>query len=158
MALCEGNPPVISGFPAQRPVMRSFDVFFAVHQNKRLSEQSKPRWFATQLRSLWHHCNGLGESLSTLNHGYAIMVMHYGLTRGVGIYAYFQNHRPSPCAAQTVDKCLLIGLCNVDCETVYLHCMPPEVVTHWRRTSGWCQLGLQRSCTYRMKYTHREWQ
>ena len=26
--LCEGNPPVNGGFPAQRPVTRSLDVFF----------------------------------------------------------------------------------------------------------------------------------
>ena len=28
LACCEGNPPVTSGFPSQRPVTRSFDVFF----------------------------------------------------------------------------------------------------------------------------------
>ena len=26
--LCDGNPPVTGGFPSQRPVMQSFDVFF----------------------------------------------------------------------------------------------------------------------------------
>ena len=29
-ALCEGSPPVTSGFSSQRPVTRSFDVFFDV--------------------------------------------------------------------------------------------------------------------------------
>ena len=28
LALCEGNPQVTGGFPSQRPVTRSFDVFF----------------------------------------------------------------------------------------------------------------------------------
>ena len=28
LALCEGNPPVTGGFPSQRPVARSYDVFF----------------------------------------------------------------------------------------------------------------------------------
>ena len=28
LALCEGNSPVVGEFPAQRPVTRSFDVFF----------------------------------------------------------------------------------------------------------------------------------
>ena len=28
LALCAGNSPVISEFPSQRPVIRSFDVFF----------------------------------------------------------------------------------------------------------------------------------
>ena len=28
LALCEGNSPVTGEFPSQRPVTRSFDVFF----------------------------------------------------------------------------------------------------------------------------------
>ena len=28
LALCEGNPLVTGGFPSQRPVTRSFEVFF----------------------------------------------------------------------------------------------------------------------------------
>ena len=34
LALCEGNPPVICGFPSQRPVMQSFDVLFDLHLKK----------------------------------------------------------------------------------------------------------------------------
>ena len=37
-ALCEGNPLVTSGFPSQRPVTRSFDVFFDLRLNKYLSQ------------------------------------------------------------------------------------------------------------------------
>ena len=40
VALCAGNPPVTGEFPAQMPVTRSFDVFFDLRLNKRLSEQS----------------------------------------------------------------------------------------------------------------------
>ena len=39
-ALCTGNSPVISGFPAQRPVTRRFDVFFDLRLNKQLSKQA----------------------------------------------------------------------------------------------------------------------
>ena len=35
LALCAGNSLVTGEFPAQRPVTRSFDVFFDVHLNKR---------------------------------------------------------------------------------------------------------------------------
>ena len=35
-------------FPAQRPVTRSFDVFFDLRLNKRLSKQSRGWWFETQ--------------------------------------------------------------------------------------------------------------
>ena len=40
LVLCEGNPPVTGGFPSQRPVMCSLDVFFDLHLNKQLSKQS----------------------------------------------------------------------------------------------------------------------
>ena len=36
LAICAGNSPVPDEFPAQRPVTRSFDVFFDLHPNKRL--------------------------------------------------------------------------------------------------------------------------
>ena len=39
LAICAGNSPVSGEFPAQRPVTRSFDVFFDLCPNKRLSKQ-----------------------------------------------------------------------------------------------------------------------
>ena len=54
--LCEGNPSVICGFPSQRPVTRSYDIFFDVHLNRQLSKQSKSR--ETSWHSLWRHCYG----------------------------------------------------------------------------------------------------
>ena len=38
LAICAGNSPVPGEFPAQRPVMRSFDVFFDLRLNKQLGE------------------------------------------------------------------------------------------------------------------------
>ena len=40
LAIWAGNSPVTDKFPAQRPVTRSFDVFFDLRLNKRLSKQS----------------------------------------------------------------------------------------------------------------------
>ena len=57
LALCVGNSPVSGEFPSQRPVTRSFDVFFDLCLNKRLSKQSWNWWFETPSRSLWRHCN-----------------------------------------------------------------------------------------------------
>ena len=59
--LCEGNPTVTGRFPSQRPVMRSFDVFFDLRRTKRLSKQWRRRWFETPSRSLYHHCNDSGN-------------------------------------------------------------------------------------------------
>ena len=52
-----GNSPVTGGFPAQRPVTRSFDVFLDLRRNKRLSKQLWGWWFETLSRPLWRHCN-----------------------------------------------------------------------------------------------------
>ena len=57
LALCAGNSPVPGEFPAQRPVTRSFDVFFDLRLNKRLSKQPWGWWFETTPCSLWRHCN-----------------------------------------------------------------------------------------------------
>ena len=40
LAICAGNSPVTGEFPSQIPVTRSFDVFFDLLLNKRLSKQS----------------------------------------------------------------------------------------------------------------------
>ena len=42
-------------FPTQRPVTRSFDVFFDLRLNKRLSKQPWGWWFETPSWSLWRH-------------------------------------------------------------------------------------------------------
>ena len=66
LTICAGNSPVtgefptspVTGeFPTQRPVTRSFDVFFDLRRNKRLSKQSWGSRFGTLSRPLWRHCN-----------------------------------------------------------------------------------------------------
>ena len=53
LAICAGNSPVPGEFPAQRPVTRSFDVFFDLRSNKRLSKLVI--WGA--MCPLWRHRN-----------------------------------------------------------------------------------------------------
>ena len=57
LAIWAGNSPVTGEFPAQRPVSRSFGVFFDLPLNKRLSKQSWGWWFETLSRPLWRHSN-----------------------------------------------------------------------------------------------------
>ena len=63
MALSNGNICRVTGplwtgeFPSQRPVTRSFDVFFDLRLNKRLSKQSWDWWFETPSWSSWRHRN-----------------------------------------------------------------------------------------------------
>ena len=44
-------------FPTQRPVTQSFDVFFDLRLNKRLSKQPWSWWFETPSWSWWRQCN-----------------------------------------------------------------------------------------------------
>ena len=57
LAICAGNSLVPGEFPTQRPVTRSFEVYFDLRPNKRLSKQSWGWWFETQSRPLWRHRN-----------------------------------------------------------------------------------------------------
>ena len=47
-------------FPTQRPVTRSFNVFFDLGLNKRLNKHSCGWWFETLSWSLWRHHNDIG--------------------------------------------------------------------------------------------------
>ena len=59
LAICAENSPVPGEFPAhtERPVTRSFDVFFHLCLNKRLNKQSWGWWLETPSRPLWRCCN-----------------------------------------------------------------------------------------------------
>ena len=59
LAICAGNSPVPGEFPTQRPVTRSFDVFFDLRLNKRLGKQSWRWWFETLSCPLWCHRNAM---------------------------------------------------------------------------------------------------
>ena len=60
LAICAGNSPAPSEFPAQRPVTRGFDVFFDLHPNKRLRKQRWGWWFemppcpSRRHRNVWY--------------------------------------------------------------------------------------------------------
>ena len=56
-AICAGNSPVPGEFPTQRLETRSFDVYFDLRPNKRLSKQTWGWWFETPSRPLWRHRN-----------------------------------------------------------------------------------------------------
>ena len=63
LTICAGNSLVTGESPAQRPVTRSFDVFFDLHLNKPLSKQWWGWWFETLSRSLCRHCNDTAPRL-----------------------------------------------------------------------------------------------
>ena len=62
LAICVGNSPV----PAQKPVTQSFDVFFDLHPNKRLSKQWWGWWFEMLSCPLWRHRNEVAVSVKQM--------------------------------------------------------------------------------------------
>ena len=96
LGLYEGNSPVTS----QRPVTRSFHVFFDLHLNKLPSKRSRCWWFKTPTHSLWRHyikkhrnqwiCNVHAEA-SYFETG----VIHY--TDVIMGTLPSQNHQPHDC-------------------------------------------------------------
>ena len=57
LAICAGNSPIPSEFPTPRPVKWSFDVFFDLRLNKRLSKHTWGWWFEMLSCPLWRKCN-----------------------------------------------------------------------------------------------------
>ena len=64
LAICAGNSPVPGEFPTQRPVTRSFDVFFDRRLNKRWNKQSWGWWLGTLSCPLWRHRNDESPHIS----------------------------------------------------------------------------------------------
>ena len=82
LAICARNSPVPGEFLAQRPVTRSFDVFFDLRLNKRLNKQSLVIWNAIVpiITSLLCSFIGLRTSISYSQHlpGDIIFTGHVG--------------------------------------------------------------------------------
>ena len=57
LAICAGNSPVPGELPTQRPMTWSFDVFFDLRPNKRLSKHWWGWWLEMPSCPLWRHCN-----------------------------------------------------------------------------------------------------
>ena len=68
LAICAGNSSVPGELPAQRPVTRSFDVFFDVRLKRRLSKRSWCWWFETLPCPLWRHSNGTVNLMAAMLH------------------------------------------------------------------------------------------
>ena len=129
LALCAGNSPVTGEFPAQRPVIHSFDVFVDLRMNKRLNKWPRRRWFETPSRLLWRHCNE--DMLAVTWHGnnyyYYPFLIHSCTIYGVSCISDIAN-------------CICTHN-NITCE----RCIEVAILV-----CGWCQ-----AITSKSKYQRR---
>ena len=72
-------------FPTQRPVTRSFDIFFDLRPNKRLSKQSWGWRFETLSRPLWRRCNVDQRNVPYLCLSYCLLQRHIKYIKHVRI-------------------------------------------------------------------------
>ena len=146
LTLCEGNSSVTGEFPSQRPVTRSFDVFFDLRLNKRLSKQSWGWWYETPSCPLWRHCDEIrliplingqyNTSLSThWSLGYVIVIQK------VHFPNWFQELIPwalpvklvlGDCHHAVDDKLTLVQV-MVWCCQLYKRIRRLVLLTHWGR-------------------------
>ena len=111
LAICAGSSPVTYEFLAQRPVSQSFDVFFDLRPNKRLSKQSSGCWFETPSCPLWRHCNVMLRCCH-INYGVHIKVMTVTYATVVTLavhwwkYLLFQQTRKHKVVYTSGDKSL----------------------------------------------------
>ena len=109
LAICTGNSPVTGEFPAQRPVMRSFDVFFDLHLNKQMSKQWWGWWFEMPLCPLYD-VTVLRRTLFIL-HGQYHGCWRHGLGEFI-VLAYFSIFQPELTRQETPE--LRLGSCPCD--------------------------------------------
>ena len=117
-------------FPTQRPVTRSFDVFFDLPLNKRLSKQPWGWWFETPSWSLWRQCKVLRyflmfghlPDLNNSKHRAILKPIHHCLFSRVYHIKYILLFVSSvifeldsdeiPCQIVTMLPCVLYVSCN----------------------------------------------
>ena len=88
LAICAGYSPVPGEFPTQRPVTQSFDVYFDLHPNKRLSKQWWGWRFETQSCLLWSHRN----AFSVVNQKKLLKTFQYRWIKTM-IFSWFINRQ-----------------------------------------------------------------
>ena len=89
LAICAENSPVSGKFPAQRPVTRSFEVFFDLRLDELLSKHSWCWWLETPLCPLWRHSNDTRQQGLTTRWGRDKMAAIFQ----TAFWIYFLGHQ-----------------------------------------------------------------
>ena len=92
LALCEENSPAIGEFPSQRPVTRSFDVFFDMPEQTAEQTIAAPVIWDVIALSMWRHCN-VNEKQT--RHRYIVHItidVHNTTVNAVAQYITLQIH------------------------------------------------------------------
>ena len=79
LALCEGNPPITGGFPSQRPVTQSFDIFFDLpEQTAEQTIEAPVIWDSIAPFMTPRYVNNIVHSVSTMLNHLGLFHSHQG--------------------------------------------------------------------------------
>ena len=129
LAFCAGNSPVTGEFPTQRPVTRSFDVFFDLCLNKRLCKQSWGLWFETPSRSLWRQRN----DHVWIRRGFAkppFGVMTW-VSNCIQYFDFGRNYCPTPLAHWGRDKMAVVSQTTLSNAFSWMKMLEFRLRFHW---------------------------
>ena len=126
---------------------RSFDVFYDLHLNKRLSKQSWGWWFETPLRPLWRHCNVLpgdfGGARQQLQSGEAIVAIVIGLLVLLGLVGNIVSFLTFGKMPKNATTFLLCSLAVIDSSFLLLTAIPFAMKPYAVQWVGCCDLSFR---------------
>ena len=123
LALCAGNSPATGEFPSQRPVTRSFDVFFHLRLNGWINNREagglrRPRHYYDAIECM---CTFVARNTEK-THAHANPSCTFS---GAKLYHYSASHQQL--------QCLLVMLCYCLVNLVfYLPSFPVSIAISWR--------------------------
>ena len=98
---------------------RSFDVFFDLRLNKRLSEQSRRRWFETPSRSWWCHCNVKNWNRNTDTFFYLFAHSPNAcMLRAHPVQSDFRLSKPVDCYVDNLENGVILSYINDEIKIV----------------------------------------
>ena len=131
IALGVGNSMVTGEFLAQRPMMRSFDVFFDLLLYTRLSKQSWDWWSDTPSCSLWRHCHYIDSAcwrLGSINRTHGNVIPH----KSFFLYYYFVTSSRGSSFVLIPQSCQAITSTNNEPDHRHIYASPDlNELTHW---------------------------
>ena len=120
-------------FPSQRPVTRSFDVFFDLCQNKQVNKQSQGWWSETPSSSLWRQCNAYTFCVFSTITCFALLGYGLNLSKIVSLFSAYdpKDHESDPflyLGRTKNEPCMDHCGYGISQRATMLHC---NVVSYW---------------------------
>ena len=156
---CTGISPVTGEFPSQRPVTRSFDVFFDLRLNQQLSKQWRRWWFEAPSHQSWRHhdisikCKWSNVNLWTLYGDHQRIInlnyakIYFWLAFSIRIYLYLILYTQLLNSISPLHMCRSIPSVIISGNTRFVEAVVWSFIQNSMAFYVWSQLGCQDALT-----------